>query len=272
MTFDNLMLDDLTRVLRTYWTQFLYALPRLLVAAVLMAVVWVVARRLRGWLAARLSQHSHDPLLTDFLTEVGRWLMVGLGLVLALNILGLSNLVGGLLAGAGLSAFIVGFAFKDIAENFLAGIILAFNRPFRINDTIQIKDMVGVVRKLNLRTTEILTFDDRDISIPNAFVLKEPLINFTRTGFIRQDFSVPVAAGTPVDTTLQRVLAAVRQDTEVTQGPGREPFVIVDELADKTMRLKIFFWTEAADYQRGVLQLRSRVMDRVQQVLQPAAP
>lgn len=58
----------------------------------------------------------------------------------------------------GLSAFLVGFAFKNIAENFLAGVILAFNRPLNVNDSIQVKDYTGRVLELNLRTIRIKTF------------------------------------------------------------------------------------------------------------------
>lgn len=261
------MLQEFTTVVHAYWQQFLMVLPRLLAAAVVLAVVWVAASRLRIWLAARLRLHSDDPLLTDFLTQVGRWVFMGLGLMLALNILGLSGVVGGLVAGAGISAFIVGFAFKDIAENFLAGILLAFNRPFRVNDTIQVKDLFGRVTRLNLRTTDILSFDGRDISIPNAIVLKEPLINFTRNGFIRQDFVVGVDYDNDAQAAIELLLEQVRQEPEVSREPGHEPFAVLDELAASTVNVKVYFWTDTDDYRRGVLELRSRVMNRVKSAL-----
>ncbi|RFP65326.1 mechanosensitive ion channel family protein [Hymenobacter lapidiphilus] len=254
------MFGDFTTVLHDYWEQFLYMLPRLLVAAVVMGVVWVGASRLRTWLATKLSAHSDDPLLTDFLTQVGRWVLVLVGLVVALNILGFSGVVGGILGAVGVSAFVVGFAFKDIAENFLAGIILAFNRPFGVNDTVKIQEMFGQITKLNLRTTEMNTFDGRDISIPNAIVLKEPLINYTRDGFIRQEFVVGVDYD-DVAAAIALILEQVRKEPEVLT--DREPFAIVDELAASTVNLKVFFWTDTDDYRRATLELRSRVMNRV---------
>ena len=259
------MEHDFTNVLLTYWEQFLYMLPRLLIAALVMGGVWVGASRLRTWLAAKLGNHSDDPLLTDFLTQVGRWVLVLTGLVVALNILGFSGVVGGILGAAGLSAFVVGFAFKDIAENFLAGIILAFNRPFGVNDTVKIQDMFGQITKLNLRTTEMGTFDGRDISIPNAIVLKEPLINYTRDGFIRQDFVVGVDYDDDVAAAIALILEQVRQEPEVLT--DREPFAVVDELAASTVNLKVFFWTDTDDYRRATLELRSRVMNRVKVAL-----
>jgi len=261
------MVDDVVRVANTYWTQFLYVLPRLVAAAVLMAAVWVGASRLRTWLAAKIAPHADDPLLTDFLTQIGRWLLVGVGLILALNILGLSQLVSGMLAGLGLSAFVVGFAFKDIAENFLAGILLAFNRPFGINDTIQVKDMFGRVTQLNLRTTVIITFDGRDISIPNAIVLKEPLINFTQNGYIRQEFVVGLDYNSDAQKAIELMLRIVRQEADVYQGEGKQPFAAVQELATSTVNIKVYFWTTTDSYRKGVLVLRGRIMNTIKEQL-----
>ena len=87
--------------------------------------------------------------------------------------MGLNGVAKGLLAGAGLSAFIFGFAFKDIAENFLGGLILAFNRPFSLNDTIQIRDFTGHVKALNFRTTHIKTFDEKDVFYGKVFEVVE---------------------------------------------------------------------------------------------------
>ncbi len=227
------MLGDFTTVLQGYWLQFLETLPRLVMAAVVMGAVWVGADRLRRWLAAKLSSHSDDPLLTDFLTQVGRWILVLIGISVSLNIIGFTGVVSGILGAAGVSAFVVGFAFKDIAENFLAGIILAFNRPFGVNDTVKIQEMFGQITKLNLRTTEMGTFDGRDISIPNAIVLKEPLINYTRDGFIRQEFVVGVDYDDDVAAAIALILEQVRKEPEVLT--TREPFAVVDELAASTV-------------------------------------
>lgn len=257
------MFEDAIRVANTYWTQFLYVLPRLVIAAILLAAVWVGSSRLRAWLALKLNTHASDPLLIDFLTQIGRWLLVGIGIILALNILGLSQLVSGMLAGLGLSAFVVGFAFKDIAENFLAGILLAFNRPFGINDTIQIKEMFGRVTHLNLRTTVILTFDGRDISIPNAIVLKEPLINFTQNGYIRQQFVVGIGFGDDVDKAIELIVNEIKQEPDVTQDAGKEPFAVLTELATNSVNLTVYFWATTDSYRKGVLKLQSRIMNRV---------
>ena len=88
-----------------------------------------------------------------------------------------------MLAGAGISAFIIGFALKDIGENFLAGIILAFKRPFRVGDIVDINGLKGKVLTLNLRDTQIKTGDGKDVFIPNAVIIKNPLSILPSMGF-----------------------------------------------------------------------------------------
>lgn len=264
-------MQDLHRVLSAYWQQFLFVLPKLLLALVVLAVASTAARRLSALIGHRLRLRTDDPLLADFLTRFSRWGLLLLGALLALQVVGLSGMVSGLLAGAGLSAFIVGFAFKDIAENFLAGVILAFNRPFRINDTVQIRDMIGHVEALNLRTTLMRTFEGKHIFLPNSLVLKEPLINYTRDGHLRQDFLVSVELGPDVTPAVATdlILSYLRTVPEVQQAP-RTPYVNLEKATATTADLRVYFWTDAEDYRRGVLQLKSQLMEQIKLELRGA--
>jgi small conductance mechanosensitive channel len=262
------MLHDLNRVLSTYWQQFLFILPKLGLAFVLLLVAVFIANRFSSLLSGRLRNRSHDPLLGEFLASISKWVLIAVGLMLALNILGFSGIVTGLMSAAGVSAFIVGFALKDIAENFLAGVILAFNRPFHINDTVQIKDLIGHVEALNLRTTLMRTFDGKHIFLPNSLVLKEPLINYTRDGNLRQEFLITVELGeneTP-DSVITIILNYLRSVPEVQQAP-RTPYVNLEKATTTTVDLRVYFWTDSEDYRRGVLQQKSSLMQQVKQEL-----
>ncbi|GAB3222409.1 hypothetical protein GCM10027346_00160 [Hymenobacter seoulensis] len=263
-----MLLTDLTRVLSSYWEQFLYLLPKLAVALVLLFLAVFVANRASALLGSRLRSRSSDPLLPDFLANISKWLVVLVGIVVALNILGFSGMVGSIVGAAGVSAFIVGFAFKDIAENFLAGVILAFNRPFHINDTVQIKDLIGHVEALNLRTTLVRTFDGKHIFLPNSMVLKEPLINYTRDGNLRQDFLVSVELGPDVmpDVAINLILNHLRTIPDIQQSP-RAPYVNLEKATSTVADLRVYFWADSEDYRRGVLQQKSRVMQEVKQEL-----
>ncbi|TGD79397.1 mechanosensitive ion channel family protein [Hymenobacter wooponensis] len=258
------MLEDFHRVLSAYWQQFVFILPKLLIAIVLLLIAVFIANRASGLLGSRLRARSSDPLLPDFLANISKWVVVLTGLVLAFNILGFSGIVGSMIGAAGVSAFVVGFAFKDIAENFLAGVILAFNRPFHINDTVQVRDLIGHVEALNLRTTLMRTFDGKHIFLPNSMVLKEPLTNFTRDGNLRQEFLVTVELGEDVvpDTAINVILDYLRSVPDVQQSP-RKPYVNLEKATATTADLRVYFWTDSEDYRRGVIQQKSRIMQQV---------
>ncbi|WP_400190609.1 mechanosensitive ion channel family protein [Hymenobacter sp. B81] len=267
-----MLLNDLHQVLASYWNQFLYLLPKLALALILLVVAIFLANRLSRLIGGRLHARSHDPLLAEFLTRLSKWAFILLGLTLVLQILGMTGLVGGMVAGAGLTAFVVGFALKDIAENFLAGVVLAFNRPFRIHDTIQIRDnqtLMGRVEALNLRTTLIKTFDGKDIYLPNAMVLREPLINFTRDGHIRQDFlvAVDVAHDAGPERVQQTVLDFVHGFQDVKNEEPHTPYLIVEKTEGSVVTLHVYFWTYSEDYRRGTQELKSNLMQGIRQLL-----
>ncbi|MCR5889812.1 mechanosensitive ion channel family protein [Hymenobacter sp. J193] len=267
-----MLLHDLYEVLTTYWAHFLFLLPKLAVALVLLAIAVFVAQRLSRLLGGRLQARSHDPLLAEFLTRLSKWAFIGLGLLLAMQVIGAAGVVTGVLGAAGLTAFVVGFALKDIAENFLAGVVLAFNRPFRIHDTIQIRDnkeLMGRVEALNLRTTLIKTFDGKHIYLPNALVLREPLINFTRDGHIRQDFlvSIDIEQDKRPNKVQELVLEFVRQYQDVENEEPHTPYVIVEKTDGTVATLHVYFWTFSEDYRRGTQLLKSELMQGIREML-----
>ena len=139
-----------------------------------------------------MSVRMDDPLLSNFLARIIRYTLAILGVLLAFHVMGLTGIAASLLAGAGVGALIIGFAFQDIGANFIAGVILAFNRPFNTGDTIEIGANMGKVVRMDLRTTQIKTFDGKDIYIPNNTIVKEELINYTRDGYIRLSFVVGI--------------------------------------------------------------------------------
>lgn len=248
-----------------YWQAFLHLLPRLAFALVVGILLVMLARQVSRLATARLSQKAKDPLFGRFVASLIHYSLLSGCLILFLHILGLTGIAGGLLAGAGLSALIFGFAFKDIAENFLAGIILAFDRPFGLHDTVRIGEEVGHVVALNFRTTHVKTFDEKDVFIPNARIIKEPLVNLTRDGLIRLDFVVGIA----YEDDMAAAVALVVRETATVEGvyAGREPFAVVEDLATSTVNLRVFFWSQTDDYKKGVLITKGEVMRRVKESL-----
>ncbi|HEX6983425.1 MAG TPA: mechanosensitive ion channel family protein [Balneolaceae bacterium] len=258
-------MENFTDVIYNYWERFLEFAPLLALGLLILIISVFIAAWISASLNKYLGKRMDDPLLVRFISRMAKGILIVIGLFLALEIIGLGGIAAGLLASAGLSAFIIGFAFKDIAENFLAGIILSFDRPFHLNDTVCIVDYVGHVTSLDFRTTKIKTFDGKDVFIPNATILKEPLVNYTRDGLIRIEFITGIDYGDDIQRATDLIVNTLLSFDEVIKDDP--PYAIVDELAASTVNLRIFFWTATNDYKKGVNLLRGHIIRTVKEAL-----
>lgn len=187
-----------------------------------------------------------------------------IGIVIFFNQIGLGSAAGGLLAGAGVSALILGFAFKDIGENFIAGFFLAFSRPFSIGDIIEVNGLMGNVKAMSFRNSHIRTFDGRDIFIPNSMMIKNPLINYTKDGLMRHDFVVGIDYGDDVAEASKVIMETMKVTKNIVQDKDQlEPFVIIDQFGTSTINLRIFFWINTYDFLGSTTVLKSTVMQSV---------
>lgn len=257
--------DEILSSLKSNWEQLLSNLPKIVLALFVFSLTVFLAGRVSRFFGYRLSRKAHDQLFTSFIIQVSKYALIIIGLMISLQILDLSGLAGGLLAGAGVSALIIGFAFKDIGENFLSGIILAFDRPFNMDDTIVIDSFMGNVKALNFRTTHIKTFDEKDVYIPNSIMVKQPLTNLTRDGKLRIDFLIGIAYEDDVREAIKVILDTVKQCKSTLQEPA--PFSVVEDFSPSTVNLRIYFWTDTDDYRRGVLLTKSDIMGDVKRDL-----
>ena len=194
----------------------------------------------------------NDPLLANFISVVFRLIIILVGFMIVFRFLGLSGVVTGVLTGAGISAFIIGFALKDIGENFLSGIILAFKPPFRIGDFVDINGFRGQILSLNLRDTQIKTNDGKDVFIPNAIIIKNPLVNFTIDGFLRYDFIIGLDYGSDYKAAMALILNTVSKVPGVLADQKR-PNVWVSDLVESTLNLQVTIWVDTFD--RDVLDI-----------------
>lgn len=261
-------MDDILDKLNNYYHSLLKMLPRIGLALVVLIVGILIANWLTSIIRKKIKSSSQDPLMSGFLGKAIKLILIIVIFLLTLNIAGLSGIAGALLATAGASAFIIGFAFKDIAENFLAGIILAFNRPFHIDDTVQIEDVFGKVKTMEFRYTKIATFDGRSVYIPNADVLTKPVFNYTEDGFFRTDFVVGIAYENDIEEAKKVINECFKKHENVVDDEAHVSFVVEDELAASTVNLKVYFWVHTKDFRRNMLQVRGNLMKDVKIALE----
>ncbi|MFD0991849.1 mechanosensitive ion channel family protein [Tenacibaculum geojense] len=266
MNFNN-TLKKLNNSLQEFWNNLINQVPKAIIAIIIVAIGFLLARFIARIFRKTIATKSDDPLMTNFLTKAVKFGVILLVIMFALKIAGLSGVATGLLTAAGASAVIIGFAFKDVGENFIAGVILSFKRPFQLNDTVLIDDIFGKVKGLEFRYTKLKTFDGRDVYIPNSDIIKKAVYNYTEDGYYRNDFIVGIDYDDDIDLAKKVIIHAVVNTLGVIDTEEHQCFVTVDGLDVSTVNLKVIFWTKTKEYKRGALETKSEVIKNVKNVI-----
>jgi len=257
------MENSLLRPLISQRDLFLEKLPEIFWGVIGLAMIVLVGKLIQKLLSRRLNRRMDDKLLADFIGKIIFTVFVVFGIVLFLQALGLGKAVGGLLAGAGVTAIVLGFAFKDIGENFLAGIFLAFGRPFSIGDLVEVQSIKGVVKEMNFRNTHIRTYDGKDIYVPNALLFKEPLTNYTRDGLLRYNFTIGLDYEDNITEAINCILQTLSKLKEIEKEESLKPFVAIDQFATSTVNLSVFYWVNVFNKRIDVTRTKNTTMTAV---------
>jgi small conductance mechanosensitive channel len=252
--------DALADKLAGWIRDFIVNLPNVLVALLVIALFWFLGRLLRRVLERVLGRVSHNHTVTRLLASTSFLLMLAAGLFIALGVLKLDKTVMSLLAGAGVAALILGFAFQDIAANMMAGILLSVRHPFRPGHLCEILDHEGVIEEVDLRFTVMRTLQGQMVFLPNKEVLGHPIKNFTLTGKRRVDLELGVSYGDDLD--LAKRLAAEACADISRRDKGREVEVFYTEVADSAIMMVVRIWVEY-EKQRDFLEARSQAIQRI---------
>jgi small-conductance mechanosensitive channel len=183
-----------------------------------------------------------NAFVENVLRQLARTLTVLAGVLVAVEILDITTLVGAVVGTAGVAGIALGFAFKDIVENYLAGLLLSVRQPFAPNDTVEIQDVVGKVVRLTSRETILLDLDGNHVRIPNATVFRTVVRNFTRNPKRRFEVRLTVAPG----EDLSRAMELGREVLHAMQGvlDEPEPTSRVDEVGDSWVVLVWNGWVD----------------------------
>jgi len=212
----------------------------------------------------RINKRSVNPITATFISQMISFVLKTFVVFMGLYLLGLNSFTNKILAGAGILTFIIGFALKDIGENFLSGIILAFKSPFKIDDLIEVNQIIGFVKDINIRETQIKTPDGKDVFIPNAIILKNPLFNYTIDGYLRYEFIVGIAYENNPTEAIKIILETVNQVDGVLEG-DKMPAVMISELATSTISIHVMFWVDTFQTTKRTVHnsIRSHVINDV---------
>lgn len=234
------VLQNISDILMTWWLNFIERLPQL-VGGVLVFLVSLYVARLVTRLVVRTMRHRKaDPEITLLLSRLSSWTVIAVGIVLALQQAGQN--VSALLTGLGILGVTIGFALQDVSKNFVAGLLLLLQQPFDIGDAIEVTGYSGTVLNIDLRDTEMLTFDGRRVTIPNGDVFTNPIINFSRTERRRIALQVGVAYDSDLEQVRQVAEKTIAAIPGVLDDPA--PSVIFETFGDSAINLTIYYWLD----------------------------
>ena len=241
------------------WQEMVALAPRIIMAlAVFLIFVWL-GRTLGRTLNRVFLARSGAKVYLNFLQQLAMWSLSLIGLILALNVLGLGKIAMSLLAGGGMAAIVFGFAFREIGENFIAGFFLTFSRPFEVGDQIESGGLGGEVKNIELRHVHIRTQDGCDIFIPTSQIFKSPLHNFTRDGLRRLSFVVGIDYASDPEDVRAMLLKAVGEVEGVLEKPPAH--VGMSALLAQYIELQVFFWVDTYNKKYALHTIKNRVMD-----------
>ncbi len=239
----NNFLDNLVEILNTWWQNFVDNLPSLITGLIIFLLSLYLARLFSRMVKRVMKRRNEDKELTVLMTRLVRWGVIGLGILLALEQAGQD--VTALLTGLGILGFTIGFALQDVSANLVSGILLLFEQPFDIGDSIDVAGYAGTVKTINIRATEMLTWDGLLVLIPNREVFTNTITNYTRISQRRVGLSVGVGYDSDLAQVEQTALEAVRTLPGVKEEPA--PFFMVDSFGDSAINTTVYYWYATKD-------------------------
>lgn len=256
---------DIERGAFDLWETFVDALPRLGVAVTFIVVGWLIARAVR-WLLARHWGRRHTPSFATVMSKLVSWILVGWFTLAAATVTFPSVKPVDLLAGLGFFSIAIGFAFQDILENTLSGVLLLFREPFHAGDQIEVEGAEGTVEAITIRETRIVTYDGRLVVVPNSDVYKNAIVVRTEHEHRRDNFVVGIAYEADLAPACRTIEEAVQALPSVDAEPAVE--ALVTELGAATVNIDVRFWTDPG--QHNVVRVRSEAIIAAKEALDRA--
>ncbi len=264
-TTDPIATEQVEDSARSMVESFLEAIPRLGVALVIILIGYGLSRLLRAGLHQYLKRRR-TPSFARVMSKLAGWVFFGIAVLSATSAAFPSVKPVDLLAGLGFFSVAVGFAFQDILENTLSGVLLLFRQPFESGDQIQVLEQRGTVEAISIRETRIKTFDGQLVLIPNRDVYKNVIRVQTHYELRRLSFVVGVA----YENDAREACGVIGDSLGRVDGISTDPVpeALVRELGVSTVDIEARFWTEPA--QHDSLLVMDEAIKSVKEALEAA--
>ena len=218
-----------------------------ILGALAILIVGAIAIRIFAGVLTRLLEKTKlgaKSLVAKFIASVAVKVAWAFLAVIVLGKLGVD--VGPLIAGLGVTGFVVGFAFQESLGSLAAGLMIAINKPFKVGDYVSAAGLEGAVTALDMMAVTMATGDNKKITIPNKQVWGAPIVNYSALERRRVDFAVGVSYGTDLSLAKKTAIAAVSSVKGVLADPA--PMAEVKSLDDSAVALTVRAWAKNSDY------------------------
>ena len=239
-------------------------LPNIVLALIVFILFFFAARWLKLLVKRLTRRHRQARNLGMVLGRLAQGTVILIGLFVALSIVIPTFKAGDLVQLLGISGVAIGFAFRDILQNFLAGILILLTEPFRIDDQIVFKDFEGTVENIQTRATTIKTYDGRRIVIPNSELFTNSVTVNTAFDARRIEYDIGIGYGDDIESAKRLMLEAIYSVDEVLTDPAAD--VLVMELAESSVNIRARWWIKPPR-RADDLYSRDKVISAIKQKL-----
>jgi len=237
----NVNLDNLVNQVRELIVKFGFNI--LAAIAILVLGIWI-SKLIRRFLGRALQKRNIDKTLITFLLNLLYFLLLTVVVLASLGQLGVQTT--SFIAIVGAAGLAVGLALQGSLANFASGVLLIIFRPFEVDDFVCLAGEEGFVEKIHIFTTQIRTFDNRTIILPNSTITSGKIINYTAKEIRRVDLSIGISYGANIKEAIEAITELCSSNPKVLQDPA--PYVSVIEYGDSGINLTVRPWCKTGDY------------------------
>ncbi|NEU70277.1 mechanosensitive ion channel [Spirosoma agri] len=253
---------------RDFMKGIIERLPYLIVGAVVFLLFWLLAKAVQKVInKVAVQSHSIDETLASLVSRIVSTLITIIGFLATCVVVFPSFKPGDIIAGLGITSVAIGFAFKDILQNFFAGILILWRRPFKVGDQIRVNNFEGTVENINMRSTRLKTYDGERAILPNGDVYTSSVL--VRTAYHKRRLKFVVGIG--YSDSIEEARSVIHDVLNGIEGVLKDPapWVYVTELAGSSVNLTIFFWVESQ--QANALKVSDQVVTGIKLALDKAS-
>lgn len=252
-------LGSLESILSSLGEKLLSFGMRLLAAMVIMMVGFWLTKRLMITIKHGMEYRKVEASLASFLLSFLNIVFKVLVVVVCLTTVGVQ--MTSIIAVLGAASLAVGMALSGTLQNFAGGVVILFFKPFKVGDTIEIANgRVGVVKKIMIFTTELHTFDNQVVFLPNGTLANGEIINLSLGEVRRTDINISVAYGDKVSDARKVILDILKKDKRVLRKPA-EPQVLLSNLGDSGVELIVRYWAKYENAYVSSQELREKIYE-----------